>query len=376
MTWRLLIEDGVEAAKGLAVDDALAERVGTGRSRPTLRLYTYRPHAALVGRFQDVGHEVHRVFCQSYGIEINRRPTGGGAILMGPDQLGVALTLPGRGAHRIDRPRKLMAGFSRGITSSLESLGIEARFRGKNDLEVGGKKLAGLGLHRSPSGGLLFHASLLVDLDVGLMTRVLATPIAPDETTADEVDIVAGRTTTLRRLLDSPIGMGEVRRCVAEGFAEAFSTALEAGALDAEEESAVADVERDRYGNDEWIHRSGTVPDTAGAADLRTPAGRLRVTVSMSGGIIKSIYLRGDFFSSEGAVADLEGSLRWHSSSPLELLETLREVRERHPADLADLVPEDLGRVIDSAVARARSPIGDPRPYGCFVTPEASVDSQ
>ncbi|MEK7863974.1 MAG: hypothetical protein AAB295_12020 [Chloroflexota bacterium] len=50
--WRRLSEDGVGAADGLALDDALlrhAPRQGT-----SLRLYTYRSHCALVGRFQDV----------------------------------------------------------------------------------------------------------------------------------------------------------------------------------------------------------------------------------------------------------------------------------------------------------------------------------
>ena len=49
-------------------------------------------------------------------------------------------------------------------------MGIAASFRGKNDLEVAGRKIAGLGIHRDASGGLLFHASLLLDLDVALMT--------------------------------------------------------------------------------------------------------------------------------------------------------------------------------------------------------------
>ena len=91
--WRLLREDGVSAGHGLAVDETLASRVVQG-APPTLRLYTYRPHSALIGRFQDAANEVHLAYCAAHGLEVNRRPTGGGAILMGPDQLGVALTVP------------------------------------------------------------------------------------------------------------------------------------------------------------------------------------------------------------------------------------------------------------------------------------------
>ena len=170
MVWRLLTRDGVAAACGLATDEVLARNVGGGLSPPTLRLYTYRPHVALVGRFQDAASEIHLDYAQRHDIQVNRRPTGGGAILMGPDQLGVALALPGREDGLGERARELMVRFSAGLVRGLADLGITAVFRGKNDLAVGGRKIAGLGIYRAPCGGLLFHASLLVDLDVKLMS--------------------------------------------------------------------------------------------------------------------------------------------------------------------------------------------------------------
>ena len=86
MSWRYLADDGVSAAFGLAADEVLARRQGTGASPPTLRLYTYASHCALVGRFQRVALEVRLPFCRAHGIAVNRRPTGGGAIIMGADQ--------------------------------------------------------------------------------------------------------------------------------------------------------------------------------------------------------------------------------------------------------------------------------------------------
>ena len=42
-TWRILFDDGVSAAGGLALDEALMAGVGrdANPARPTLRLYTY-----------------------------------------------------------------------------------------------------------------------------------------------------------------------------------------------------------------------------------------------------------------------------------------------------------------------------------------------
>ena len=54
MIWQLISADGARATHGLAADEVLCRQVGAGRSPPTLRLYTYRSHCALVGRFQNL----------------------------------------------------------------------------------------------------------------------------------------------------------------------------------------------------------------------------------------------------------------------------------------------------------------------------------
>jgi len=197
-SWRYLADDGVTASFGLAADEALAARQTAGASPPTVRLYTYRSHCALVGRFQRVASEVRLDACRARGIAVNRRPTGGGAILMGGDQLGVAIAVPGRGRDRSwDRVRELFLRFAAGLVDALARLGIAAEYRRKNDLEVGGRKIAGLGLCFDRAGGLLFHASLLVDLDVPLMLSVLRTPFA--KISDKEIATVAERVTTVRR---------------------------------------------------------------------------------------------------------------------------------------------------------------------------------
>lgn len=353
MVWRLIREDGAGAAAGLAGDEVLACRAGLGLSLPTLRLYTYRAHAALVGRFQNVGNEIHLPYCEARGIDVNRRPTGGGAIIMGPDQLGVALALRGRGQPV--RARELMARFSSGLVGALQDLGIRAAFRGKNDLEAGGRKIAGLGICRAASGGLLFHASLLVDLDVPLMVRVLRLPVS-----ITEVETLADRTATVRGLLGEHVAMEDVRACVAQGFASGFAVDLEEGELNAEERDAIETIQREKYRTDAWLFQRTLVPDTTGSATVRTPGGALEVHVASAGSVIKSVHLRGDFFDNEAAVADLEARLRWHSSEPAAVVATVRIWRAERPEGTVDAVA-----MADAIVAAVHGST----PYGCFVSP-------
>ena len=369
MDWRLVTDDGVTASFGLAADEALAVRVGAGASRPTLRLYTYQSHCALVGRFQTVKNEVRADYCQANNIPVNRRPTGGGAIIMGADQLGVALTIPGRGEDTYSQARELMGIFSAGLVRGLNTLGIEARFRRKNDMEVNGKKLVGLGVYSAPGGGLLFHASLLVDLDIALMLRVLNTPF--EKLSDKEIKTVADRITTVRRETASQITLDEVRRVVAEGFESAFDVNLVLSDFTAAEHAEIAKLEQEKYLSESWVYQTTAVPDSSGSAKIKTAAGLIDVSVTMAGSIIKAVFIGGDFFAAENAVADLEASLRWHTSKPEKVAATIERIFQSKGAEFNGISSKFLTAAVQKAIARARRAESPMRaqPYGCYVNP-------
>ncbi|MEK7442076.1 MAG: lipoate protein ligase C-terminal domain-containing protein [Chloroflexota bacterium] len=375
---RLITDDSVTASFGLAADECLAARVGVGERRdvacsvPTLRLYTYRSHCALVGRFQNLENEVHRAYCAEHNLSLNRRPTGGGAILMGDDQLGVALTIPGTADDSYSRARELMTQFSSGVVHGLQSLGVAASFRRKNDIEVNGRKIVGLGIYRAPKGGLLFHASLLVGVDIPFMLRVLKTPF--EKISDKEIDTVADRITTVRREIGREITVDEVRARVAEGYAATFGVSLNGGGFSDDECVAITKLERGKYLTAEWVDQTTAVPDAQGSAKIKTPNGLIDVRLTLAGNTIKAIMIGGDFFAAEGAVADLESTLRWHSADPKAVVATLESVYAKRANDLASLPFDPLTQTIQQAVRRARVAESASRadPYGCFVTPEGA----
>lgn len=372
--WRLITDDGVSAAFGLATDTVLARRVGVGESVPTLRLYTYRSHCALVGRFQNVRNEIRLDYCQANDISVNRRPTGGGAILMGADQLGVALTLPGRGDETYSRARALMVQFSAGILHGLNRLGVEAQFRRKNDIEVDGRKLVGLGIYRAPTGGLLFHASILVDLDVELMLHVLNTPF--EKISDKEISTVAARVSTIRKETGTMISLEEVRREIARGYAAAFQVELTPRNITEDEQSEMASLVSTKYLSNDWIFQQTAVPDSFGNARVKTPAGLLEAQVTMAGSTLKSVLIGGDFFADEAAVADIEANLRWHPSKAGEVGETIAAAYDRWRSELDGVPRDSLTDVVLKAVRRAMASESRMRsdPYGCFVSPGGASD--
>jgi lipoate-protein ligase A len=368
MDWRYLQDDGVTAGFGLAADEAITRRQGRGQSPPTLRLYTYRSHCALVGRFQRVASEVHLDYCRANGIAVNRRPTGGGAILMGEDQLGVAVMVPERAAARsYERTRELFQRFSAGIVEALGLLGVAAEYRRKNDVEVRGRKVAGLGIYFDPAGGLLFHASLLVDLDISLMLQVLRTPF--EKISDKEIATVAERVTTLRRETGRPLSVGEVRDLVRQAYCRSLGISFEAGEFSREELAEIEALERERYATPEWLAREPATPDAMGSATLKTEGGLLSAHLTLAGEVIKAVYLTGDFFCDEQVIAGLERALRWHSSASEQVAQTLEALREREGLFVPGVPTEAVIKVMALAVEAARRQEEQVVAKGCFVNP-------
>ncbi|HEX9371094.1 MAG TPA: hypothetical protein VF897_08810, partial [Roseiflexaceae bacterium] len=79
-TWRLLIDEPDCGAANMARDEAIAAAHADGATRPTLRLYRWRPACLSLGRFQP-SDEVDRAACALMGVDVVRRPSGGRALL-------------------------------------------------------------------------------------------------------------------------------------------------------------------------------------------------------------------------------------------------------------------------------------------------------
>jgi lipoate-protein ligase A len=306
--WRLLADDGADAAEGLALDEALMARYARGEpaAPATLRLYSYRSHCALVGRYQHLEAEVDLAACARTGTPVSRRPTGGGAIIMGGGQLGVAFA--GR-APSGQRPREIIEAMSAGLVAGLAQLGVSATFRGKNDLEVEGRKIAGLGLYIDDAGAMLFHASVLGDLDIDFMLQVLRVPAAKLDGRAAAA--VAERVTTVTRETGRPFDAAGLRPVIAAGFSAAFGVALDRAQPSELEHALAAKLAADRYRAPGWLAERGAGLDGAGSAVLKTPAGLARVYLTTHGDLIKNVIIVGDFNELPPAVPRLETMLRW-----------------------------------------------------------------
>ena len=364
--WRLLTHIGVGAASGLALDEAMLAgyaRGGDPAWPSTLRLYTYRSHCALVGRYQHLEAEVDLDACRRTGTAWSRRPTGGGAIVMGAGQLGVAVATR---APTEQNPRALLGRYAEGIVAGLAELGIEATFAGKNDLTVSGRKIAGLGLYLDPGGGLLFHSSVLADLDIPFMLEVLNIPAAKLGDKA--VAVVAERITTVTRETGRPVDGIDLRDVIAIGFAKALGIELSPGQTTPAEDARATELEAERYGSDAWCFEHSPQPDATATSVFKTPEGLVRCYLALHGPTIKSALFAGDFNTVPEPLARFEASLRWARLEEA-TIEKLAAVSCPDGTGLG-VPPSDLVKAVLAAGERAVAPAAPVRPSGSCYFPE------
>jgi len=372
--WRYLTDDEVDAAAGLALDEAML--AGYARQAdpawpPTLRLYTYRSHCALVGRYQHLEAEVDLDACRRTGTGWSRRPTGGGAIVMGAGQLGVAVAT--RAPAEVN-PRALLGRYAEGIVAGLAELGIEATFAGKNDLSVAGRKIAGLGLYLEPGGGLLFHSSVLADLDVPFMLEVLNIPAAKLGDKA--VAAVEERITTVSRETGRKVSGADIRAVIATGFAKALGVELRPGTTTPAEQARAEALEKERYADEAWCNESSPQPDATATSVFKTPEGLVRCYLAVHGPTIKSALFTGDFNTVPEPLARFEASLRWARLEEA----TLERLASAACPDGTGLgvPPSELVKAVLTAGERAAQHSGEAaaapvRPAGSCYFPEERV---
>ena len=324
-SWRLFKDtlNPVSTALGLSIDDTLPLSLSKHGSPPILHIYIFKP-SAIVGKYQDIEAALRLDRCRKRGVEYNRRSTGGGTVIMGPKVVALGLGI------NIDQPglKKGIGGvfesLSAVLINALHDLGIEVGFRPKNDLEVDGKKIAGLSASLETEKAILFHASLLVDFDIPLMLDIMNQP--PLKLYDKGYNCFSQRITTIKEQLGHDIDMERVVEAIEKAFSQKFNVSFERDEPDIWEKKSIKDFINDRYTNPDWIFSHKHPRSSMGIGEFKTPGGLLEIYLSLAGSTIEHIIITGDFFSTTKDINLLESALKWTSSKREKIEEHLSEV--------------------------------------------------
>ncbi|MGB5334664.1 MAG: biotin/lipoate A/B protein ligase family protein, partial [Woeseiaceae bacterium] len=308
-----IIDTGVrEGRSNIAFDAALIELRQQNKVPDTIRFMRFPP-TALIGRHQDLSREINLSYCADNGIGTVRRITGGGAIYLDEGQLGWELVF-----HRSSLGIAALPDLAREICNAaaagLSRLGVDAKFRPRNDIEVDGRKISGTGGFFD-GDILIYQGTVLVDMNAAQMVKALNIP--QNKLAKHDLDSAAQRVVTLKELLGNDVpDMETIRAALLDGFTAGLGITAEPGEISDAEESLAQTHFDDEIGTDDFV---AEIDNPAGADDVLAGShtgagGTIESYVKLEGPtrqILQRVLITGDFFITPPRVIfDLEASLQ------------------------------------------------------------------
>jgi lipoate-protein ligase A len=346
------IDTGLREGRAqIAYDEALIELHKAGQIPDTIRFLRFPP-TALIGRHQAMSQEVKVEHCKANGIGLVRRITGGGAIYFDEGQIGWELVL-----SRKRLPMPSLGDYTRAICEAAahglsSAFAIDARFRPRNDIEVGGQKLCGTGGFFD-GDTLFYQGTVLIDVDPARMMACLNVPAAKLQ--KRDLDKAEQRVTTLKALLGAAPEVAAVQQAVLLGLREKLGIEIERGTPSEAEEALAKRIHTETIGTDAFVYEIDS-PRGAGVseASLTGAGGTVSAFVRLEGAggarRVREVLLTGDFFvTPPRMVLDLEAALRGVLVG--EVGASVDRYFAASRPDLLSIAPQDFRKVIEQAVA-------------------------
>ena len=347
-----VIDTGLrDARRQIAFDQALIDAHRAGEIPDTIRFLRFPP-SALIGRHQALSRELKLDYCRARGIGTARRITGGGALYFDEGQLGWELVF-----HRSTLGIATLADLAREIceaaAAGLSTLGVAARYRPRNDIEIDGRKVGGTGGFFE-GDTLFYQGTVLIDLNPDDMIAALNVPQAKLAKRA--LDSAAQRVVTLKEALGTAPAIARVQEALLQGFATRLAIRPERGDITTAEERRAARCHDEEIGTDEFVSEIDDPDRESGAlAGSHTgPGGTITAYLRLDGPAqdrIREVLFTGDFFvAPPRTVLDLEAALRNVPFAESE--EAVHAFFARTPVGLLSVTPADFAAALRGATAR------------------------
>ena len=271
----------------------LSRFAGEGGNREAEVFFTWQvPPTVIFGRNQVMEAEVNTAFCKAGGINLFRRKSGGGCVYADMGNLMISYISGGAPAFTFER-------YLQRLALALRSLGLEASRSGRNDVLVGGRKVSGNALFKTPSA-VIVHGTLLYDVDLEVMQKAITPPVSKIQSKG--ISSVRQRVTNLKEEMEAKgkaLSFDALRAYITDSLKGREGSEI---TLSADDIAAIDEIEKS-YLEPSFIQ--GGPRKYSMTVSGRTSAGELEVSLDIDKGLIKACHLGGDFFSLEDYIDPL-----------------------------------------------------------------------
>ncbi len=165
--------------ENLALDEALLIEVTAAAKRGEplayLRFWESRQYFVVLGVSCRLHDDVDTEACETAGVPVLRRASGGGTVVQGPGCLNFTLVLPFESFPILRDVQNSYREIVERCGDALASETADIAMRGSCDLARGDRKFSGNAQKRS-SHAVLHHGSILYDFDLDRISELLREP--------------------------------------------------------------------------------------------------------------------------------------------------------------------------------------------------------
>jgi len=262
-----------------------------------LLFYINEP-SIIIGKNQNTAEEVNASYVADNGIHVVRRLSGGGAVYHDLGNLNFSFITrdDGKSFHNFRK-------FTEPVVDALRKLGVEAELSGRNDLQVGERKISG-NAQFATKGRMFSHGTLLFDSEVDAIVSALN--VDPSKFASKATKSVRSRVANIAEFLAEPMTMEQFRQSLLKSiFAD--EPEIPEYKLSEQQWAEVRALADERYRSWDWNY--GRSPAFNVKQKKRVEgAGTYDVRLNVEGGIVKEAAIYGDFFGT-GEVSEVAAKL-------------------------------------------------------------------
>ncbi|MCO5284828.1 MAG: lipoate--protein ligase [Chitinophagaceae bacterium] len=242
-------------------------------------------NAIIVGKHQNTLSEINYDYVKSHGIHVVRRLSGGGAVYHDMGNLNFSFTKTVEGGKLIDFEK-----FTRPIVEVLQSLGVPAKFEGRNDITIDGKKISGNAEHIFKDK-VLHHGTLLFSSEMKNVSEALK--VNPLKFQDKAVKSVPKRVTNISEYLPQPLSIEEFTHKIMD-YVVSTSDNCRMYEFTEEDLKKIGELRDKKYATYEWNY--GYSPKYNFQKAIKSPGGIIEMNMDAENGIIRKVKIFGDFF--------------------------------------------------------------------------------